>query len=658
MLGGFDLVSSHGDAIKLPTRKSSLLLAYLAAPMGQSHSREKLAGLFWGDTQTEQARGSLRHALGALRSALGPQCIDAGHETVTLLPGHIDCDTDRLARSAGKGADAAGLDLDTIYRGEFLAGHSHSNQEFTDWLVFERTRCRNLAETVFERAIGALEAGGWITEAIAMGHRLVALDPLREQSHRILMRMFEAAGERSKALEQYQRLKDLLAKELAVEPSAQSAALARLILAAQPDGTAAPVSAPAAEPDARAAAAPGAAGIAVPGPISIVVLPFASLSEGTDDQLVARGFSEDLITELSRMPELFVIARQSSDQFPAASATASLTAGDLGVRYAVAGTFRRSGDYLRITAQLADAVNNRCLWAERYDGPVRDAFAIQDDIIASIASTLDAQIRLAERERAARLDGETFGAWELAHRGLWHLHRFTKAETEVAEAWFARAIALSPQFAVPYAGLAYAAFVRALWNFSDDLEAVVTAGLGHGRRAVELDPKNAFAHAAFGRMLMLSGKLQDAFDYMRRAIDLNPSFAGGHFALAQALLWAGQPGHALPRLELAERLSPKDPLLYGFLNWTAFCHFTLGDFAAAEATARRSIQLQPNDRWSRLGLAAALVGAGRLDEARDAVAAARALEPGLSTRSLELFLRHAAKESRDGVMAALQAAGL
>ncbi len=654
MLGGFDLVSSQGDAIKLPTRKSCLLLAYLAAPPGQSHSREKLAGLFWGETQTEQARGSLRHALAALRSALGPQCIDAAHDTVTLSPGHIDSDTDRLAQAAGKGVDAVGLDLDSIYRGEFLAGHSHSNQEFTDWLLFERTRCRNLAETVFERAIDALEAGGRTSEAIALAHRLVALDPLREQSHRILMRMFEAAGERSKALEQYQRLKDLLAKELGVEPSAQSAALARLILAAQPDGVAATASAPSAEPD----AAHRAADIALPGPISIVVLPFASLSEGLDDQLVARGFSEDLITELSRMPELFVIARQSSDQFPTASATASVTASDLGVRYAVAGTFRRSGDWLRVTAQLADAASNRCLWAERYDGRVSDAFAIQDDIIARIASTLDAQIRLAERERAAALDGETFGAWELAHRGLWHLHRFTKAETEIAEAWFARAIALSPRFAVPYAGLAYAAFVRALWNFSDDLEAVVTAGISHGRQAVALDPKNAFAHAAYGRMLMLSGKLQDAFDYMRRAVDLNPSFAGGHFALAQALLWAGQPKQALPRLELAERLSPKDPLLYGFLNWTAFCHFTLGDFAAAQAAARRSIQLQPNDRWSRLGLAAALVGAGRLEEARDAVAAARALEPELSTRSLELFLRHAAKESRDGVLAALQAAGL
>ena len=655
LLGGFELLSSDRTAIELPTRKSRLLLAFLASPPGQSHSREKLASLFWPDTQEEQARGSLRYALTALRNALAPLAIDTGRDEIALSPGRLRIDIDLLARAANGTAAAGALDAGLIYRGEFLDGYSLDNQDFVDWLLFERTRCRNLAQAAFEQAICALEQTGRPADAISLAQRLVALDPLREQSHRVLMTTYATAGERSKALEQYQSLKDLLKKELAVAPSRRSVALAKEILAEPADGADELASS---EPHPDTLSRPSKPTLVPPGPVSVVVLPLASLSESSDDQLVARGFSEDLITQLSRLPELFVIARQSSDQFPSASAAASSAAGDLGVRYAVSGTYRRAADRLRVTVQLTDTATNRCVWAERYDGLIGDAFAIQDDIIFRIAGALDANIRLAERERAARLDGEEFGAWEMAHRGLWHLQTFAKSELDAGQMWLERAIVLSPRFSMPHAGLAYIAYVRAAWALSDDLQASLMAAVEHGKRAIQLDPQSAFAYSVMGRVLMLTGKLQDAFDYQRRALDLNPSFAHAYFGLAQAHMWAGEQEQAIPLLELVLRLSPKDPLLSTVLNFTAFCHFGRGDFRAAEMTARRSIQADPTDRWSRLALAAALSGDGRHEEAQQAIAAARALSPALSIGSIEPFIRHVAEDFREAILAALKAAGL
>lgn len=657
MLGGFDLSRADGAPVELPTRKTRLLLALLAAPAGQSHTRESLAALLWGDTRDEQARGSLRHALAALRARLGHDLIEADHDHVALATGYIDTDTDRLARAAGKAADIATLNADGLYGGEFLAGHAIAGQEFSDWLLFERTRCRNLAETAFERIITFLQTKGRYEEAIPLAHRLITFDPLREQSHRLLIGLLYGAGERAKALAQFNALKTLLDRELGVGPSPQTLALVRQTLADEPaagkDQSSlhrTPATGPANGPR---------SGIKFPGAISLAVLPFANLSESADDRYAVQGFSEDLVTELSRLPELFVIARQSSDGFPSASRTAATAANDLGVRYVVAGSFRRSAGRLRISAQLIDGTKDRCLWAERYDRPFAETFAIEDDIVAQIAGNLDAEIHRAERERAAGHVDEMSGAWELTHRGFWHAYKFTPADADAAEDWFRRAIEVSPDYAMAFAGLCYTAYVRAVFRFSSDLPALAREGVRCGTRATELDPANAFAHIVLGRhLLTLLGNLPEAFDHFRRGVEINPSFAQGHYSLAQAHIWAGQAQKALPHLELALRLSPKDPLLSMFLTMQALGHFSLGNYESAEASARRAVQVQPKEAWARLALASTLMVSGRQGEAHAAVEACRVVAPYLSMTAVEPLIRHATPRLRDPLLAALREAGL
>ena len=657
ILGGIDLRQPDGSAIELPTRKSRLLLAYLALPSGHAHSREKLAGLLWGETQDEQARGSLRNALTSIREALGAEAIEADRDTVMLVPDRLIVDVDQLASAAATAA-VSEVDISQLYRGELLDGVSATSQELEDWLTFERTRCRNLAQQAYERAIERMQGLGRAADAITLAQSLLKLDPLREQSHRLLMRVFEGSGERSKALEQYQRLKDLLRRELGVEPSSQTTELARKMLEAPAESIVQTPTVRSTEHHRSGVELASSTGAAPPGPISIMLLPFASLSDAHDDHLIALGFTEDLITELSRSRELFVIARLSSDKFSAAAHTAAASAGEVGVRYAVAGTFRRSADRLRITAQLIDSSGDRCVWAERYDRPASDTFAIQDEIIAQIAGTLDAQIRFAERERAAHLTGERIGAWEKAHRGLWHLYRFTPADMAIAEQWLARAIEISPKFALPHAGLAYAEFVKASWGFTPDIPSAFAAGIRHGVRALELDPGSAFANKALGRLYLLSGMQSEAMNHLMRAIQLNPSFAHAYMGLAQQQLWTGQAEHALPNLDRAQRLSPKDPLLGMIEVWRSYCYFSLRDFDAAAATARRAIQIQPSEKWGRLALAAALAAMGRPEEARQAIDAVLAIYPQLSISALTPYTQHSAQPVRDALYSALKTAGL
>lgn len=649
LLGGFELRDANGIAGSLPTRKAQLLLAYLALPAGLAHAREKLAGLFWGERQDEQARGSLRNALAAIRAALGPDALGSERDSVELVPGVLELDVDRLAAAASGDGPACDDLLGLALRSELLEGLAAPSEGFAEWLAFERMRCRGLATTAAQKAIAANERAGRFAAAVELAQRLVALDPLREHSQRLLIQAYLAAGERSRAMVQLQSCRELLSRELGVQPSAETMALADL---AAREGTIAlpPTMAHPSGPVPEAASAPAS--------FSVAVLPFLNLSGDPEQNFLAEGFSEDLITELSRRRDFSVIARQSSYLFSGRPETASAAAAELSARYALTGSLRRAGERLRVTAQLLDAAGNRCIWAQRYDRSVADIFAMQDEIVASILDSIDAEVRSDERERAARKLPRELDAWELFHRGLWHVYRFTREDVASGEALFRQALARAPDFALPHAGLGYAAFVGAVWYFAPDPRLAVMEGIGHARTAVSLDGGNAFARFALGRLLTLAGEIEQALHQLSQAVELNPSFAQAHFGLGQALTYAGRPQEALASIERALALSPKDPLTSMFLTVRAFCHYSLGDYRQAEAAARVATQLQMRETWSRLALAVALVELGRVEEAKRAVAEARRVEPTLSLESFGRLVGPVAPALRERVWAGLRAAGI
>lgn len=660
VLGGLRLATIDGATVELPTRKSALLLAYLAVPAGAAHARDKLADLLWSTSGQEQARGSLRHALAALRKVLGPDAIVAPRDAVRLRPGVLAVDLDAIAAIAdGRVAPeigGAGSPAATLWHGGFLDGVSADGEALGDWLVFERTRSRGLRQAALERAVAALGAASRHREAIDVATYLVALDPLREHSHRTLMQVYAACGERSKALEQFRQLTRLLLAELGVAPSAQSAALAREIEGTDVNATTLFVAS--AAPARVTVIAPELTAAMSQRRIAVAVLPFQSLGEMDDLTFFADGFSSDLVAGLSRISELSVIAWQSSAQVSGRSSEAAASAAELGAAYALTGNVRRVEDQFRISTQLVAAAARTWIWAERYDLTATGILAAQDRIVAGIIGAVDAGVRRAERETARATPIPDLDAWSLNHRGLWHAYRFTREDVVMAEQFFAAAIAKAPIASGPHAGLAYTALIRTQWHYAGDPRASIARGLEHARRAIALDEYDAYAHTVLGRLLLIAGDPMRAIEHLHRALDLNPSHAHAYYGLGHAYYVTGDFDAALDHVDTALRLSPKDPLASMFLTMGSFCYFMRGDLDAAEAAARRARNLLSRETWSRLALATVLQKKGDAAGAREAVAEACTIEPELSMAAFATLVQHIPVARRDPILVALAAAGL
>jgi TolB-like protein len=636
LLGGFALSRADGTPAALKTRKAELLLAYLALPAEQAHSRDKLAALLWADRGEAQARGSLRTALAELRALLGDGLV-ADRDTVRLASDVVDCDADLLA-----GAAHSSEFFETHLLGELLEGCPVPSEEFGEWLTFERNRCRGHAVAALHKAIDAHEQHGNPAGTIELARRLVAFDPLREQSHRLLIRLLAEAGERSLAMAQYQSLKEVLKRELNVEPSRETSDLIRSLIAGE------------AEP---ARPEPESTGN-MPSRFSIAVLPFVNMSGDPAQQSLAEGLAEDLITEFSKARDFAVIARQSAFQYSGRAESAAAAASDLAARYAVTGSLRMADGRFRVSVQLTDAMLNRCIWAERFDRAAGEIFHLEDEIIAAIAGQVDATVRKDERERLVHRQVLSLDAWELFHRGLWHIYRFQPEDIRTAEDLFQRSAKLEPGFGLPRAGLAYAAFVKCMFFFTNDPAVEMQNGLAHAAAAIEINGEDAFSRTVYGRILIFAGVLDAAMHHLRQAISTNPSFAQAHYGMAQALAYAAKPEEALEEIGIALKLSPRDPLISQFSTLRSFCFFSLGRYAEAEEAARRACQLSSRETISRLAHAVALVELGRLDEARGAVAEARRMQPNLTPDGFSRIIANTPRDVRERVWAALKQAGI
>jgi tetratricopeptide (TPR) repeat protein len=319
---------------------------------------------------------------------------------------------------------------------------------------------------------------------------------------------------------------------------------------------------------------------------------------------------------------------------------------------------RRHDDRVSLAVQLLDAATHRSLWAQRHEQPLTELIAMQDAVVAQIMASVDAEMRLSEREHAARRPPTDLDAWELFHRGLWHAYRFQPEEADRAEAIFARAAELAPDFALPRAGLAYVGLLRVTWRMAADPAATMARAIEHGRAAVEMDATSPFVQVVLGRLLTYTGDLRLAFDHLRLARDLNPSYAATYYALATAHLWSNQSEAALTNAEQALRFSPRDPLASMFLTVQAFSQLMLGKPEDAATLAQRAIDLQPREIWSRLALACAYVEMVDLPKAHAAIERARQFLPNVTFAGIRPISANVAPVVRDRVLANLRQAGL
>lgn len=570
--------------------------------------------LLWSDRSDEQARASLRQALTEMRRVLGePSPISAKHDTLSLDPERLSVDVaqfERLAK-AGRLEEAA-----MLYRGPLLDGHGVRDEAFHNWILIERTRLHDLAVDLIER----LATSQSDDAAIATAQRLLQLDPAREETHRLLMRCYTAAGQRAQAVRQYDRCREILQRDLQVEPADETQRLHRQIQS-EATSTVAPV----AKPDAVLPRA---------GKPSIAVLPFTNMSGDPDQEYFSDGITEDIITELSRFRLLFVIARNSSFAYKGRAADVREIGRDLGARYVVEGSIRRAGDRIRVTAQLIDAETGSHIWAERYDRELEDVFSVQDEIARRIVTSIVPRIESEGRDVAKRKPPEDMRAYDYCLRVRPLLESpHGAADVSQAREFCDRAIEIDPAYARAHAQKAFSYVVGLELMEATNLEEWRRRALQCAETAVSLDPMDGFCHWALGEAAVQVKQYDRALEHMARAQAINPNDADFLAVSGYIHALTGDPEAGLRQMGLAQERHPANPSWYYWLRGIILC--ILDRYEEALRAFNLYGRLNAGVLRAR---AVALVELGRLDDARADIRALLAIHPGATVGEARRYL--------------------
>ena len=370
--------------------------------------------------------------------------------------------------------------------------------------------------------------------------------------------------------------------------------------------------------------------LAVPDKPSIAVLPFDNLSGDPEQEYFADGVAEDIITGLSKIRWLFVIARNTSFTYKGQTFDVKRVGRELGVRYVLEGSVRRGGNRVRVTAQLIESGKDHHVWADRYDGTLEDIFELQDEITAKIISALGPELTMAEVERTGRERTKNFDAWDLYLQALPHTYRINKVGFEQAVSLLNKAIERDPSFSSAHAMLSHCYTLAAYHGWAGRVGETAAAAIRYGDKAVELDPQNPLAHQSLGFAVTVRGPQEKAIASLRRALELDPNASGAWASLALAYGFVGQTEDALDAIEKAKRGSPRDPFMW---LWTsseataAFAAFADERLEDAIERAKATIQLQSGWYGTYVLLAASAAHLGRMEEVREAVAALLKLIP-------------------------------
>ncbi len=364
------------------------------------------------------------------------------------------------------------------------------------------------------------------------------------------------------------------------------------------------------------------------------------MSGDPEQEYFADGVVEDIISALSRIGWLFVIARNSSFTYKGRAVDVKQVGRDLGVRYVMEGSVRKAAKRVRITTQLIDATTGAHLWAERFESTLDDIFELQEQVAASVAGAIAPQLERAEIERAKRKPTESLDAYDYYLRGMTNFHQGTREAINEALPLFYQAIELDPSFASAYGDGGVVPFLAQDQRLDDAIGAQeVAEGARLARRAVELGKNDAVALTRGGHALAhFAGDLDSCIALLDRALVLNPNLAAAWFLGGFLRVWHGEPDDAIERFARAMRLSPLDPEMYRMQAGTAMAHLFAGRFDTASAWAEKAFRDLPSFLMAVSIIAASHALAGRTDEARRAMHHLRQLDPALRISNLEDWL--------------------
>jgi len=400
---------------------------------------------------------------------------------------------------------------------------------------------------------------------------------------------------------------------------------------------------------------PETAGLPLPDRPSVAVLPFANLSQDPAQEFFSDGVTEDLITGLSKVSGLFVIARNSVFTYKGRAVKIREVGRDLGVRYVLEGGVQRSGNRVRITAQLVDATTGYHIWAERYDREVRDIFALQDEVSREIVRAMAVKLTEAERTRLGRPPTGVLEAYDLVLRGNEARYRTTREANAEARRLFVQALDLDPNYARAYLGLAWTQLQSWQFLWTADRESLARAR-ELAEKAMALNDTLVGAYYVLAQVHLWMKEHDRAIAKAEQAVGLAPNDADGYETLAEILGWSGRPEEGLSRIQHAIRLNPHCPSFY---LWTlGHTYYLLGRRQEALDTFAKVLQENPNFSGALAFRAVLLDELGRTREAREAWAKTGALMPGVSMVSLRERIPYKRAADMDRLLSAVHRAGM
>ena len=370
---------------------------------------------------------------------------------------------------------------------------------------------------------------------------------------------------------------------------------------------------------------------AEPKHLSIVVLPFANLSNDPSQDYFADGLTENLTTDLSRLSGSFVIARNTAFTFKGKNVDAREIGKELGVRYVLEGSVQRDVDRIRVNVQLIDAGTGNHIWAERFDKPLSDLFKMQDEIVSRLANQLGAELTSAEARRAERASNPD--SMDLFFQGLASINKGVNLDNLAqARGYFEHALAVDSGNLDALLGLARVDYGLGGAYLSDDRDARFAAGEANVAKVLSQRPDDALAHEIMGGILNQTKRSDQGIAEFERALALNPNLATAQGDIGLAKIFVGHPEETGAHEDEALRLSPRDSFVWLWLHFAGAAKLNLGANDEAVALFRRSIENNRANPLTHFFLAAALANLGKLEEARSETKAGLALDPGFSIR--------------------------
>jgi TolB-like protein/Tfp pilus assembly protein PilF len=380
------------------------------------------------------------------------------------------------------------------------------------------------------------------------------------------------------------------------------------------------------------------------------------MSGDPEQEYFSDGISEDIITALSKVPQLFVIARNSTFTYKGKSVWIPTVGRELGVRYVLEGSVRKAGNKVRITAQLVDAKTGNHLWAEHYDRHLKDIFALQDEITMKIITALQVKLTEGEQARLLAKGTDNLGAYVKLLQGREHVYRMNKEDNALARELIKQAIVLDPRYPNAYAYLATTHLLDMWLGSSKSPRESLAQAIELTEKAIALDDSYATAHALLGYLFTMARRHNKGIFECERGVALDPNSASALAWLGTNLYWAGRPEDAIPVLEKAIRLNPFPPSWY--LNTLAITYRDSGRYEEAILTCKKAIEGRPDNIFAYLVLAATYSLLGQEDKPRAASAEILRIDPKFSLDNLAKTRPHIDPANTARFIAALRKAGL